>query len=253
VEWKGAAILFDTGQNAAFVKNAHRLGVDLNEVDYCVISHAHYDHGGGLKAFFRRNPHAQVYLKPACREQYFARITGNRYKAIGLDLKLLEKHRTRFRYADTELSPSPGVLLLPPEDFRTFKPRGNSRLFMFREKEYREDIFDHELMMVLHDEENLVLFTGCAHSGILNMIKTVQQKFPGRTITAVLGGFHLMLPTEQRPGETEEDIRFVGETLADMKIGEIYTGHCTGSRAFPILQSVLGNKLNKLTSGLSVY
>jgi 7,8-dihydropterin-6-yl-methyl-4-(beta-D-ribofuranosyl)aminobenzene 5'-phosphate synthase len=252
IEWKDSKILFDTGQNGAFTKNARKLDVDLSSIDYCVVSHAHYDHGGGLKAFLQHNRKAPVYLKESCREKYYTRLPGNTYKSIGLDINLLDRNEERMRYVNDRQRPSPGVLLLSPKNFNSYKPRGNTILYMHRGGEYLEDLFDHELMMVLHDEEELILFTGCAHSGIINMIKTVQQEFPDRTITAVLGGLHTMRPKRWKPGETEEEIGQVGEELDRMDIEVIYTGHCTGSSAFQILQSLLGEKLIKLSTGLLV-
>ena len=44
-------ILFDMGQTDLFAQNAKNLGISLTEVDYAVLSHGHYDHGGGLAAF----------------------------------------------------------------------------------------------------------------------------------------------------------------------------------------------------------
>ena len=74
IEHAGQRILFDTGAAGAAMRNAPRLGVDLRQVDAVVLSHHHFDHGGGLPAFFAINRHAKVYLRhpPAGREFFRA-------------------------------------------------------------------------------------------------------------------------------------------------------------------------------------
>ena len=51
IETKKHKVLFDVGQSALFLSNAHRLNIDIQKVDTLVISHGHYDHGGGLEDF----------------------------------------------------------------------------------------------------------------------------------------------------------------------------------------------------------
>ncbi|MDK2808746.1 MAG: 7,8-dihydropterin-6-yl-methyl-4-(beta-D-ribofuranosyl)aminobenzene 5-phosphate synthase, partial [Clostridiales bacterium] len=51
VEADGKKILFDTGQSGAFIENAKALGINLNTLDYCILSHGHYDHTGGVERF----------------------------------------------------------------------------------------------------------------------------------------------------------------------------------------------------------
>ena len=58
IKHKGAVYLADTGATDAFAENAAALGIDLSTVDACVLSHAHFDHAGGLRSFFARNRRA---------------------------------------------------------------------------------------------------------------------------------------------------------------------------------------------------
>lgn len=62
MEYGGRRYLFDTGASNLFMLNAEKLGVDLGEVDYCLISHGHNDHIGGLSAFLEMNHKAKVIL-----------------------------------------------------------------------------------------------------------------------------------------------------------------------------------------------
>ena len=62
IEFDERKILFDTGQSDLFIHNARKMGIDLSQVDYLVISHGHFDHGGGLKHFLKINKKAKVFL-----------------------------------------------------------------------------------------------------------------------------------------------------------------------------------------------
>ena len=64
IETENAKILFDMGQTDAFANNARVLGIDLSSADLAVLSHGHYDHGGGLTKFLELNRTAPVYLSP---------------------------------------------------------------------------------------------------------------------------------------------------------------------------------------------
>ena len=62
IEFDERKILFDTGQSDLFIHNAEKMGIDLSQVDYLVISHGHFDHGGGLKHFLKINKKAKIFL-----------------------------------------------------------------------------------------------------------------------------------------------------------------------------------------------
>jgi len=70
IEHRGKRILFDTGSSNRFALNAEALGIDLGRVDVAVISHAHFDHAGGLARFFEMNSTAPVLLLTATRQEF---------------------------------------------------------------------------------------------------------------------------------------------------------------------------------------
>ena len=67
VEAEGAPrILFDTGADGAILlNNMERLDIDPNSIDEVFISHAHWDHTGGLAGFLKVNKRVNVYLPPS--------------------------------------------------------------------------------------------------------------------------------------------------------------------------------------------
>lgn len=92
IETENRKILFDTGQSDLFSKNAETLGIDLSEVDLAVLSHGHYDHGGGLKKFLELNNTAKVYMNKHAFEPHY----NGTEKYIGLDVCLKNNERIVF-------------------------------------------------------------------------------------------------------------------------------------------------------------
>ena len=72
VETQNTNFIFDTGQSSCFTENAEGLDVDLANIEFGVVSHGHYDHGGGLPAFFEKTKlHRYLFMK----RQLFPYIT----------------------------------------------------------------------------------------------------------------------------------------------------------------------------------
>ena len=73
IEYQGHNILLDTGASGLFAENARDLGLSLKDVEYAVLSHAHYDHADGMGRFFEENDRAKFYLREACGENCYKR------------------------------------------------------------------------------------------------------------------------------------------------------------------------------------
>ena len=243
IEHEGHILMSDVGATGAFAKNANHLGLDLKKVEAVTVSHHHYDHGGGLARFFIENCNGKVYLRYAESGDYITRKGSAETRYIGLDREVLAEHTDRVKYLNTDQEILPGVHVLT--DIPAFypKPTSDSRLKMIRNGQIQQDSFIHEQITVLEGKGGLIVLTGCAHNGVLNMVVAVREAFPGKPITAVIGGFHL---NHEKP----ETVRGIGVTLDAMDIPVIYTGHCTGESAIEVLEEVLGDKLHRLYTGL---
>ena len=116
-------------------------------------------------------------------------------------------------------------------------------MYRLRDGKYTPDDFSHEQSLVFQTDRGLIIFNSCCHAGADVIVRETQEAFPGQTIRALVGGFHLF--------ETPDaDVYALGRRLAESGVEEIVTGHCTGERGFQILKEVLGERAKQLRTGL---
>ena len=235
-------ILFDMGPNALFLENAQRLGVDLAAVDIAFLSHGHYDHAGGLELFCKRNEKASIYLHSLAFGQYYVSEEGE-YVYIGVDPHA-KKYTGRFVTAggriDEELTLFDGV------DTHDYLSAACAALLEKDETGYHSDPFRHEQNLILSCEGKKVLLAGCAHNGIVNILRRAED-IVGGELDWVFSGFHLTNPSTGRD-EPRELIEAVGRELM-ARHTRFVTGHCTGQGPFALLKDMMGNQLEAMPAG----
>ena len=243
-------VLFDTGTSGAFADNAATLGIELGAVDAAVLSHHHFDHGGGLERFFAVNDRAKVYLRQGdLADRYFKGLVVVK-RPIGLDLSLFDRFPDRFEFITDTTEIAPAVFLLTRIPQSHARPKGNSYLFVERDGRLCPDPFDHELVMVVRNDDGLVVFSGCSHNGILNMTDAAAQQWPGEPIRAIIGGFHLIgLPIINTMAGSRDEVEEIGRCILEFGPGKVYTSHCTGEKAFNVLDGVMGETLEAFHTG----
>lgn len=249
ISFKNHNILFDTGSSGAFAQNAQYLSVKIPEVDVVVLSHHHYDHGGGLRKFFELNPKANVYLGESPRgDCYVKKVFEKKY--IGLNKTLRQDFTGRFVTIDKVTEILPDVFVLPRIFGNYPRPRGNRRIYLNKDNQMILDDFRHEIVMAIIENNKLIIFTGCSHNGILNMIDAVSQEFAGVPVRAVIGGFHLVAspPFDCIAGNRDE-IKDLAKMILAFPVEMTYTGHCTGRRAFNILKKAMGDRIADIQTG----
>ena len=253
VEVNGTTILFDMGASAAFATNAEALGIDMSNVGVAVVSQHHFDHGGGLERFFELNNQATVFLREGPRVARYFKALAVIKRPIGLNLDLLERFTGRIEFVSGMRVVAPGVYLLTGIGSAHRRPRGNRRLFVESRGALVPDPFDHELVMVVHEDDGMVVFSGCSHRGILNIIDAATAQFPRVPIKAVFGGFHLIgLPFYNSMAASHSEVREIGRQVMEKVEGPVYSGHCTGEKAFGVLEGVMGEGLKRFQTGSSV-
>ena len=98
IQMKDSTILFDTGCGGLFLQNAKKLGLDLKQVTHLILSHGHYDHGGGIPTFLAENKQASVFLRKEAFTPLYAKRLGGEIDDIGLPNELKDDPRLVFTH-----------------------------------------------------------------------------------------------------------------------------------------------------------
>lgn len=228
IEVLNKKILFDMGQGCLFAENAKKLGVDLSSVDYGIVSHGHYDHGGGLEHFFRVNKKAKVFLHQKAFDKHF----NNSNKEIGLDSKL--KNNSQLVFIKDEFQIIPGLNLYSCNNQPRFCKKNPSGSI-------QNDDFTHEIYLNIQ-EKNHVVISGCSHKGVINIVHWLKPK-------VLVGGFHFK-DIDYKIQQPE--LQFWADELKNCSLSfntQFYTCHCTGVEQFKILKEQLANNLIYIATG----
>lgn len=244
IEARGKRILFDMGSDDLFAKNAGVLGIDLASVDLAVLSHGHWDHGGGIKAFFALNDHAPLFVRRGAFGPYYSLHDDGVYHWAGLDQAFAADER--IIVTDGERTLGEGITLFGDVADIHGVPRGNQTLFAQVGDEYVVDTFFHEQYLAIEEGETLVLITGCSHRGIANILEAVHSRW-NRWPDIVIGGFHLMDYTR----EDEAELQKIADHLLSTK-ATFHTCHCTGEESYTVLKHIMGESLH-WASGAMTY
>ena len=236
-------ILFDTGAGSAFQRNAEKLGVDLATVDLLVISHGHYDHGGGLRTFLEVNSHAKIYLHKQAFEAHYSKQTEGAAH-IGLDQTLLPNKR--FVFCGDDFAVDENIEVFSRVKSKRFFPSCNATLLMKHGDGFVPDDFAHEQNLVIRRNGKTMLIAGCAHKGIVNIVDACKDRL-GQYPDYVVSGFHLSGSRGNR-SEAPDVVDAIGEYLASTH-SRYYTCHCTGTENFQRLRRIMGEKIQTLSTG----
>jgi 7,8-dihydropterin-6-yl-methyl-4-(beta-D-ribofuranosyl)aminobenzene 5'-phosphate synthase len=214
--------------------NLESLGIEPETIDALAISHAHYDHTGGLSALLARTrPGLPLYASSDLfRERFSKRRESPR--SIGSPLTrevLAAKTALCLDVMPQEVMPgvwTTGEIVERPE------PIGRSVHHLVRgEGGWVPDSYQDDMSLVIEVASGLLLLCGCCHAGLLNTLAHVKRVF-GRPVVAIAGGTHLVTASG-------EELQRVVDVLAGMEsLQGVYLNHCSGEAALHALWHVLG-------------
>ena len=247
IETKMHKIILDLGPSEKTIYNAKTLGVDLSEVDIVILSHGHYDHSGGIIPFTKINDKAIIYMQDNVTKEYYADDGQNaiaRYRYIGIDKDISNLSQVRFVNGDFKMDDELELFVINNKKHEI--PFTNKRLLVKEGSTFKQDDFNHEHFLVVHQDGKSYLMSGCAHNGMLNIIEEYIDRY-GTAPDVVVSGFHLAKKKEYSETEVEE-IRALAEELKKYPT-RFVTCHCTGMKAFELMKEIMGDKLEYVHTG----
>ncbi|MDD5467005.1 MAG: MBL fold metallo-hydrolase [Anaerolineales bacterium] len=246
IETSAGRLLFDTGQSGeVLVHNAAHMGIRLDQFDALALSHAHYDHSGGLERFliFARRG-IPLYANASLFQERFA-IKGSQVRSIGLRLSKVQLAPV----VDFRLSADPveilnGVWTTGEITSRSEFEGRSPQHFIRVDGDWSPDPYRDDLSLVLHAREGLVVICGCCHAGLLNTLAYIQGIFD-RRILAIIGGIHWQ---NLDMATWDDAIVALGERFNGM-VPDIHPCHCTGERAYLALARAFGEHVRPCPAG----
>ena len=254
IQTQNKNILFDMGQTNLFAKNASLLGIDLQTVDFAILSHGHYDHGGlssplpatlkneyfGIEAFAHINQKAPIFINSNAFSQNF---NANK-KYIGLNQELLQsKIAERFVFVQDEKEITQNIKLFSCNSYKKSVATNAFGLMQLQNGTFVPDNFNHEHYLLIQENDKKILMSGCSHKGILNIVEWFKPDF-------LIGGFHFKSLDVENPCQKLE-LESYAKKLASYNT-KYFTCHCTGTQQFEILKSIMKEKVEYISTGDSI-
>jgi 7,8-dihydropterin-6-yl-methyl-4-(beta-D-ribofuranosyl)aminobenzene 5'-phosphate synthase len=246
IEVDQVCALFDTGSSeTVLLHNLGLMGECPRGAKALILSHAHYDHTGGLAAVLSQKLGLSLYASPDLFRPRYTLQTG-KYKSIGLPLtqdQLADLADLHLSEAPLEVLPG---LWTTGEIHERPEPEGGSpQHFVPGGDGWQPDPYRDDMSLVWETREGLVVICGCCHAGLLNTLAHVHRTFQ-RPIVAVLGGTHLM------DADDAYLHHIVGELRDTYGSPRMYLNHCTGERAYVALVNAFVDRVSPCPAGTTL-
>ena len=235
VEVDGRKFLYDTGSRDALLYNAEALRMPVEECEGVIISHGHFDHTGALMAAVQKWKLKKLYAHSNLFAERYSVDAPDKLREISCVFTEQELQAAGVDWIKTdtftEIADNVYVTGQIPRVYPYENTGGN---FVVRcGGALEKDKLPDDMGMVIRHPDGLILISGCAHAGLLNMMRYAMEQTGETRILAFIGGTHLMTASKERLEKTVEEIKRMG-------VQHLHPAHCTGFAASAYLLQNLG-------------
>ena len=206
-------ILFDTGASDLFIRNADKLGIDLNTIDTVAISHGHYDHGNGLLYLKGK----RIVTHPCAFTTRYSGRSG-RNLTVAVTRENVEAHNALVESREPLWISERIVYLGEIERTMPFEQKLAPQ---FHFADGTADPVIDDSAIAIETTKGIIVISGCAHSGICNIVEHARKVCQQSKVYGVIGGFHLT--------EINEQLSQTIDYLKKIGVEYVLPSHCTSA------------------------
>jgi len=227
IEDEDKKILFDVGYSDAFILNAQKMNINLLDIDFVVLSHAHLDHTWGLFPLIQLVTEGFIEkhrVKKPTLVTHPTTFSTRKFDELAEIGSLVSEEKLTGHF-DLQLSRHPVFLtekllflgeIERTNDFEAQEPIGK----ILENGIEKDDFLIEDSALVYKSPDGLVVITGCSHSGICNILEYAKKVCKEERIHDIIGGFHLQNPSRKQLQKTIEYIKSLHPEA-------VHACHCT--------------------------